>query len=68
MNTFSKATLKSGQPSIWLSVFRPYDEGEDKTKLAGQIKTLVDNEGNVSAKIGDLRVSIAHDGSWQVKR
>ena len=68
MNTFSKATLKSGEPLVWLSVFRPYDEGEDKTKLASQIKTLVDNEGNASARIGNLRVSIAHDGSWLVKR
>jgi hypothetical protein len=68
MNTFSKATLRSGEPLVWLSVFRPYDEGEDKNKLASQIKTLVDNEGNVSAKIDNLRVSIAHDGSWQVKR
>ena len=68
MNTFSKATLSSGEPLVWLSVFRPYDEGEDTSELASQIKTLVDNEGNVSAKIGDLRVFIAHDGSWQVKR
>ena len=68
MNTFSKATLNSGEPLVWLSVFRPYDEGEDKTKLASQIKTLVDNEGNASARIGNLRVSIAHDGSWLVKR
>jgi hypothetical protein len=68
MNTFSKATLKAGEPLVWVSVFRPYDEGEDKTKIASQIRTLVDNEGNVSANIGDLRVSISHDGSWQVKR
>jgi hypothetical protein len=68
MNTFSKATLSPGEPLVWLSVFRPYDEGEDTSELASQIKTLVDNEGNVSAKIGDLRVFIAHDGSWQVKR
>ena len=68
MNTFSKANLKSGEPLVWLSVFRPYDEGEDKTKLASQIKTLVDNEGNASARIGNLRVSISHDGLWQIKR
>ena len=67
-NTFSKVTLTAGKPVVWLSVFRPYDEGQDKKQLASGIKTTVDENENVIAKVDGATISINQKGEWSVKR
>ena len=67
-NTFSKVTLTAGKPVVWLSVFRPYDEGQDKGQLASGIKTTVDESENVIAKVDDTTITINQKGEWSVKR
>ena len=67
-NTFSKATIIAGKPVVWLSVFRPYDQGQNKAQVASGIKTMVDQNDNISARIDDTIVSITQNGEWSVKR
>ena len=67
-NTFSKATIIAGKPVVWLSVFRPYDQGQNKAQVASGIKTMVDQNDNISVRIDDTTVSITQNGEWSVKR
>ena len=67
-NTFSKATIIAGKPVVWLSVFCPYDQGQNKAQVASGIKTMVDQNDNISVRIDDTTVSITQNGEWSVKR
>ena len=67
-NTFARATLKAGQPRIWLSVLHPFDQGEDAAEIAAAISTAIDAKGTATVTIGKVRLSIAADGQWEVKR
>ena len=67
-NTFAKATLEQGKRQMWLSVFIPFNEGEDATKIAGQIRTRLDAAGNADVQIGNRRIKIADDAAWKVSR
>ena len=53
---------------VWLSVFRPYDQGQNKAQVASGIKTMVDQNDNISVRIDDTTVSITQNGEWSVKR
>ena len=67
-NTFAKSSLKAGEPIIWLSVFNPYDDGQNASKVASMINTSINENGSISAKIGNTGVLINQTGEWSVKR
>ena len=67
-NSFAKATVKAGIPQVWLSVLMPFNEGAHAAAVAKKIRTAVDGKGNTRAEIGSVKVSIAADGLWNVKR
>ena len=67
-NTFAKGSLKAGEPIIWLSIFNPYDEGRDASKVASMIKTSINENGSISATVGNTDISINETGDWSVKR
>jgi hypothetical protein len=67
-NTFARASLKAGQPRVWLSVLRPFDEGDDAAGIAAAISTVIDTKGTATVTIGKVRFSIAANGQWQVNR
>ena len=67
-NTFARAKLKAGQPRVWLSVLRPFDEGEDAAGIAASIRTGIDAKGKATVSIGKVKLSITADGQWKVKR
>ncbi len=67
-NSYAKATLRTGMPQVWLSVLRPYDEGEQASEIAKHIETSIGENGTATAKIGLVAVSIGRDGTWNVER
>ncbi len=67
-NSFARASLKAGQPQVWLSVLRPFNEGEDAGRIASQIKTNLDSSANATVTIGAIEIAIAPGGDWRVKR
>jgi len=67
-NTFARATLQPGKPQFWLSVLRPFNEGTDARKIAGQIRTLLDPDGTATATIGTVTVHLDSTGRWSVSR
>ena len=66
--TVTNGRAEAGKPQVWLSVLVPFNEGEDAGKVAKRIKTRVDGSGTAMATIGRIAITIAADGSWQVKR
>lgn len=67
-NSFARATLTAGKAQVWLSVLRPFNQGQSPKALAKTIKTRVDDRGNASASIGSLNVTIGVGGDWAVTR
>jgi hypothetical protein len=53
---------------VWLSVFVPFNEGHDPKKIAGRIRTSVDEKGTATATAGKLKITIGEDGVWSVAR
>ncbi len=66
--TFARATIKAGRPQVWLSVLRPFDDGQDAAEIAATMETRVDETGRAHARIGPIEVTIDPAGSWTVTR
>jgi hypothetical protein len=67
-NSHAKAVLEAGKTEVFLSVLVTFDEGQPAREVARRIKTNVKKAGECTATIGSIIVTIASDGSWQVKR
>ena len=64
-NTFARATLKAGKTQTWLSVLRPFNDGEDPKAIASEIGSSIHPNGDATVEIGSTRVKIKADGAWE---
>ena len=55
-------------PSWWLAVLRPFNEGVHPRTVAALINTKLNKNGLARATIGSMTVSINPDGDWTVDR
>ena len=66
--SYGRAILQAGRPQVFLSVLVPHNAEEETEKVVQRIKTRVDDAGNCTAGIGNMKVTINADGQWSVKR
>ena len=68
-SSWAAATMKSGQPKVFLSVLVPFNEGEDPIALAAKVQTSLDAKGNIRARTGEsLTATINAKGDWKIDR
>jgi hypothetical protein len=62
------ATVKAGEPRVFLTVLVPHDDTENAEAVVARIKTRKDRSGNCLAAIGNVTVSIQAGGIWSSVR
>jgi len=67
-SSYVKANAKAGKLEVFLSVLVPHDKSEKGEDVVKRIKTNVDKDGNATATIGKVKVTIDIDGEWNVTR
>ncbi|MHC4177023.1 MAG: hypothetical protein ACYSWU_05935 [Planctomycetota bacterium] len=60
------ATVEAGEPKVFLSILVPHDATEKAETIVARVRTRVDKSGNCTATIGNVKVSINADGTWEV--